>query len=258
MERPSKLQRLHSLRRATPFCSKSALHGILKDISQHGVPEMSGPKEMREATRSFLSRYNTYGPLFVEHEAKTTEGGLATFMLLNVFSLLEGVCRQGGAFYTLLKRCAEGEDSWSRLVQQKQRCAAKDFNLWQQATGWTFSPECIFSEPLLRNVIRPVAMFVHDWMHCCLSNGTLNEATWRLLKTIQGQDFSAVFGDLEKFVDLWTLPASIAQIKLGQFLNQPLDSKQRRRRVQATLASFSTVLLQASAVQRDTQAAERP
>ena len=47
-------------------------------------------------------------------------------------------------------------------------------------------------------------MFVHDWMHCCLSNGTLNDATWLL----------DVFATLEKYVDLWTLPASFGHIKL--------------------------------------------
>ena len=84
-ERPEKLQRLNSLRRAAPYCSKNALHGLLQDIQEHGLPELSDPKQMREATRSYLSKKEAYGPLFEEHEAKTVAGGTATFLLLNVF-----------------------------------------------------------------------------------------------------------------------------------------------------------------------------
>lgn len=377
IERPEKLQRLNSLRRAAPYCSKNALHGLLQDIHEHGVPELSDPKQMREATRSYLSSKESYGPLFEEHEAKTVAGATATFLLVNVLSLLDGICRSGGAFYKLLRDCAaktadrplrfalysdeiipgnvlsartsrktwcvymscvdfpaqvlameeawltiallrssfvaslEGSisqifkiifrsiflhakhdptagvwmqgpgggfhlsfmptmiiqdgaahkfvwsvkgdggckycllcgnqradprneeriakhsyadlhlvsdediwDSWSRLAEQKGRCSIKDFGLWQQATGWTFSEESIFSDPLLKNVVRPASMFVHDWMHCCLSNGTLNDSTWLLLSATKDHGFKDVFVTLHKYVDLWTLPSSFAHIKL--------------------------------------------
>ena len=57
-------------------------------------------------------------------------------------------------------------------------------------------------------------MFVHDWMHCCLSIGTLSDSTWLLLTATKDHGFKDVFVTLEKYVDLWTLPASFAHIKL--------------------------------------------
>ena len=405
MERPAKLQRLNSLRRAAPYCSKNALHGLLQDIHEHGLPELSDPKQMREATRSYLSKKEAYGPLFEQHEAKTSAGGIVTFLLVNVFSLLDGICRSGGAFYKLLQACAskaagrplrfalysdevipgnvlsartsrkswcvymscvdfppqvlameeawltiallrssfvaslEGSisqifkiifrsiflhakqdpttgvwmqgpdggfhvsfmpsmiiqdgaahkfvwtvkgdsgckycllcgnqradnrneeriakhsyadlrlvsdddiwDSWSRLSDQRGRCSQKDFGLWQQATGWTYSSESIFSEPLLKNVIRPASMFVHDWMHCCLSNGTLSDSTWLLLTATKDHGFKDVFVTLEKYVDLWTLPASFAHIKLKLlFENKRMKSCKDAGKFKTTASEMLTL-----------------
>ena len=92
-DRSQKLQRLHSLRRKIPYISKSALHDILADIHEHGLPEMLRPKQMQEATQTFLAGMNGYGPLFKEFEATTVKGGAVKFLLLNIFTLLHAVCQ---------------------------------------------------------------------------------------------------------------------------------------------------------------------
>ncbi|CAE7588832.1 unnamed protein product [Symbiodinium sp. CCMP2592] len=370
------------------------------------MPEMTDPKQMREATRSYLGKKEAYGPLLEKQEAKTVSGGTVAFWLVNVFSLLDGICRAGGAFYDLLRSCAEkaggralrfaiysdevipgnvlaartsrkswciylscidfpaqvlameeawltiallrssfvaslegsisqifkiifrsiflhskhdpaagvwmqgpkggfhlsfepsmviqdgaahkfawsvkGDsgskycllcgnqradnrneekipkhahaalhlvsdddiwDSWSRLADLKGRCSAKDFGMWQQATGWTFNTESIFSEPLLRRVVKPATMFVHDWMHCCLSNGTLNDATWLLLSATKDHGFKDVFATLEKYVDLWTQPASFAHVKLKQvFENKRMKSCREAGKFKTTASEMLSLL----------------
>ncbi|CAE6944933.1 unnamed protein product [Symbiodinium sp. CCMP2592] len=71
------------------------------------MPKLTDPKQMREATRSYLGKKEAYGPLLEKQEAKTVSGGTVAFWLVNVFSLLDGICRAGGAFYDLLRSCAE-------------------------------------------------------------------------------------------------------------------------------------------------------
>ena len=105
-ERDKKLQRLNSLRRSSPFCSQSALRAILEDCQKHGVPELTNPKHMKEATRKTLDACNLYGPLLEMQECRTAKGTTASFLLVNVLSLLSGLCQQGGAYYKLLKMYA--------------------------------------------------------------------------------------------------------------------------------------------------------
>ena len=105
-ERNKKLQRLNSLRRSSPFCSQSALHAILEDCQKHGVPELTNPKHMKEATRKTLDACNLYGPLLEMQECRTAKGTTATFLLVNVLSLLSGLRQQGGTYYKLLKMYA--------------------------------------------------------------------------------------------------------------------------------------------------------
>ena len=38
--------------------------------------------------------------------SSSSTGAIVTFLLVNVFSLLDGICRSGGAFYKLLQACA--------------------------------------------------------------------------------------------------------------------------------------------------------
>ena len=381
-DRSQKLQRLHSLRRKVPYASKSALHGILADIHEHGLPEMLHPKQMQEATQTFLAGMNGYGPLFKEFEATTAKGGVVKFLLLNVVTLLHAVCQQGGCFYRLLKQCCmtskgpikmcfysdeivpgnvlaarterkswciymscadfpssvlsmqdawltvcilrsnvvaslEGSisqvfkilftdiflneqldaksgvwmpgpeggfhlqflpgfiiqdgaahkfmwavkgdsgskycllcgnmrahnrqdeerilmhcyadlhlstddeiwDSWTRLAERKATCTSKQFEQWQKASGWTFSSAAIFSAARLRPYIKPAMMFMHDWMHGCLSNGTLGIAAWLLFMALQaaGMDILSI---MAQYMNVWVLPAALAGIKLADLFSE--------------------------------------
>ena len=58
-------------------------------------------------------------------------------------------------------------------------------------------------------------MFMHDWMHCCLSSGTLTVTCWLLLLALEASGVK-IWEALEAYVALWTLPKAVANIKLEQ------------------------------------------
>ena len=94
--REKKLKRLNDLRRNVPHVSKSALHQILTDVREHGIPELKHQKAMRESVDLELNACNAYGPLFMTRQLKMTNGGIADFTLVNVLTLLYAAYSAGG------------------------------------------------------------------------------------------------------------------------------------------------------------------
>ena len=100
--RPAKLQRLNQLRRSVPHVSKSALEAIIADVKEHGVPDVSGRKDMLVATRSELHQINAYGPLLHVEHIVTKVGGTEPILMVNTLSYLHQAFWQGGSFTQLL------------------------------------------------------------------------------------------------------------------------------------------------------------
>ena len=71
---------------------------------------------MKEATRQTLDACNGYGPLLELHDCKTSKGATSSFLLVNVFSLLYGLCKQGGGFFQLLRAAAMSTSSPLQLA----------------------------------------------------------------------------------------------------------------------------------------------
>ena len=61
--RPAKLRKLDSLRRRLPHISQNALAALLRDVEEHGLPELTTRQSMTEA-RTLVARTRTlHGPL---------------------------------------------------------------------------------------------------------------------------------------------------------------------------------------------------
>ena len=104
----SKLQKLETLRRTVPYCSKSALSEILDIVAAEGVPELHGPKHMRQAAESSLQQCTAYGPLLKDVEVRTLAGNMVTMTIVNVFSLLAGYTK----LVELLQTCFDLVLQW--------------------------------------------------------------------------------------------------------------------------------------------------
>lgn len=107
---------------------------------------------------------------------------------------------------TSLKMASDAEvfDTIDRLVTKKTELSAADFKLWQQACGFAHSEVGMLFDPLVRPILKPVTAFIHDWMHCILSNGVFATcmATW--LESLEGQ--MNIYQELSAYLPLWHLP----------------------------------------------------
>ena len=101
--RPSKLRRLEDLRRSNPYVSSSALSNIVKDIHNHGLPELHQPEHMKQARDSRLAECRAYGPVIDHAPIMHKDGTERKLLLINMFSLMQGLFEQDGAFTALVK-----------------------------------------------------------------------------------------------------------------------------------------------------------
>ena len=97
-ETQHKWRRLNTLRRSVPHCTKSALHAILTDVAEHGIPEHHAPKQMRQAAETDLLQWDAYGPLFLSLSMQTVKGKAVTVEAVNFFSFLHAAYKAGGCF----------------------------------------------------------------------------------------------------------------------------------------------------------------
>ena len=87
-EKRRKLLDLEAMRRRLPHVSQRALSATLKDVKQHGLPELDDTKHIREARELLMNEKTPYGPISVTREVTTTEGGVARFRMANPLALL--------------------------------------------------------------------------------------------------------------------------------------------------------------------------
>ena len=125
-ERPQKWQRLNTLRRSIPYCSKSSLHAILQDVAENGIPEHHHPKQMRQAVEADLKRWDAYGPLLHSVEMTTLKGQKVGVQVVNFFSFLHAAYKQGGCFSEWINKAHQqspsSTDSLWRLLLYTDEC----------------------------------------------------------------------------------------------------------------------------------------
>ena len=69
------LSQLQRFKQRVPFCSQSALEGILDLASKEGIPESHKRKQIRQSVEQTIEALNTYGPLLVAATAMTLAEG---------------------------------------------------------------------------------------------------------------------------------------------------------------------------------------
>lgn len=71
--------------------------------------------------------------------------------------------------------------SFDRLDAKRLEMTKVDFDNWQKAVGKTWQPKILPLDPDVRSntLLAPASQYAHDWMHCCLSNGTFAVASYQ-------------------------------------------------------------------------------
>ena len=129
--------------------------------------------------------------------------------------------------------------SWDRMAHRKNVCSKKEFQVWEQCTGWTFSEEALLSSPSLRPWLKPCTQYMHDYMHGMVSNGTLNIGMYLLLEHLQSEGLPA-WHAMSNYLDLWCLPSALHKVGAlsSLFTTGKVDSHRNANKVKATASEM--------------------
>ena len=103
--------------------------------------------------------------------------------------------------------------SIGRMKRKAQELNQGDFARWQQAAGMNYEPLGLLFDDDLKDIIKPVTHFVHDWVHCLLVHGIFQSLMSWLLKSATALGFQLQEA-LYQFCAEWHLPkAYVRDIK---------------------------------------------
>jgi hypothetical protein len=109
--------------------------------------------------------------------------------------------------------CSDEEilQSWKRLEIKNSTENKTTFKKWQQACGFTFSPQALLmSKPLEHlGLLRPATGYVHDWMHALCSNGVLCYIMQWALEAIATTDMPNIWSTFCQYLQLWVWPGNL-------------------------------------------------
>ena len=86
----------------------------------------------------------------------------------------------------------------------------EQLNLRQQACGFNHHAYNMLLDLRLRDVVKPVSQFAHDWMHTFMVHGVWNTIMMLLLLALAADGVQDPAGEFAAFVCLWTLPRRIS------------------------------------------------
>ena len=109
--------------------------------------------------------------------------------------------------------------SYATLHSRKETCSKADFELWQQATGWSHSDKALLLDQDLvsMNLLKPCSQFAHDPMHGVLQ-GTAPICLYHFLCSME-EDLD-IWQFLENFFPLWQFPKNSKTPHLGTFFQK--------------------------------------
>ena len=94
-----------------------------------------------------------------------------------------------------------------RLAGFKATDSKQDFQLRQQAFGFTLQEHGILNDPELKGIVNPASQYCHDWMHCIFASGVFNIVVFLCFSAIK-QVRTNVWEVLHDFVAAFIWPRS--------------------------------------------------
>ncbi|CAK9075368.1 Helicase sen1 [Durusdinium trenchii] len=127
--------------------------------------------------------------------------------------------------------------SWDRMSDRFSRVSDKEFRLWEQASGISYSKFALLANDELRSVLRPTQQNCWDWMHCLLSSGVMNLACYNLCQEIKQWDL------LKSYVQLFQLPSHLGNIRLAPLFDEKRIAKHKKhKKINATASELLTLV----------------
>ena len=121
MERKAKLRRLDAMRRRLPHVTASALSAVLRHVSEHGMPDLTDRKSMREARNLQNGADTQYGPILQSMDVVATNGATYTVPVAHPLAMLFTAVSSCAAFANffhakLREQPPSPESPWSLIL----------------------------------------------------------------------------------------------------------------------------------------------
>ena len=117
-----------------------------------------------------------------------------------------GICALTKKSQLRLVNDEEAFQSWDRLAARFTTDSTKAFALREKAAGFTFSTSGLLSSQPLRQHIRPITCYMHDWMHGVCANGTAAIVGFLFLEAMQKDGFQS-WSSFCEYLSFWNVPA---------------------------------------------------
>ena len=93
--RSEQLQQLNKFRRSQPHVSASALSSVLKEVAEHGMPELHSREHMHEAVADLTGAVTPHGKLMHPLTLQLKDGGSVDTWAVNPFAFFVS-CNKAG------------------------------------------------------------------------------------------------------------------------------------------------------------------
>ena len=115
----------------------------------------------------------------------------------------------------------------ARLRHRRTTCSAGDFQLWQQACGFTYQEYSLLTHPDLGpGIVKPTQQYCHDWCHC-LMVGIFQTVVYRAFTETQ-KIMGNVWSALHDYLSTWRFPTQSGRQSLRRlFCPKQLQSYRR-------------------------------
>ena len=97
-----------------------------------------------------------------------------------------------------------------RLDLYKAACTKKDFELRQQAIGFTYQENGVLQDKDLRDIVKPAEQYVHDWQHGIFNNGMFNVLAYFFFNTVStAAKALAIWNEFGEYLNAWRFPKAL-------------------------------------------------
>ena len=141
--REAKLRRIDDFRRTLPHVSMTALHKIIAKLEREGIPELHGPKQMREASAAILDAPTPYGPIRQHAVLAQTTGAPYELEVAHPLAMLWTVARTPGGFSSFLQQrfmdCpSDRNNRWSLIIYTDEIVPGNPLGHENKRKSWVF------------------------------------------------------------------------------------------------------------------------
>jgi len=104
------------------------------------------------------------------------------------------------------------------------------FTALQQALGMTYHPHAILLDRSLDDILDPVNVYMHDWMHGCFVDGVCNVLLYLLFESCIAKGNSNIYTTFGTYLGKWCWPGRLNTNKITAIFEEEKVAKHRKAR----------------------------